>query len=235
MAGNSTTANNSPRSALIAGATGLVGRQLLQQLLEDPHYSRIYMLTRRKIELAHPKLEQLVVDFDQLEDQNDFVQAQDVFCCLGTTMKKAGSKEAFRKVDYEYPLALAKLAAAKGASQFLLVTAMGANKGSLFFYNRVKGEVEEAVCKINQYKSIHVFRPSLLLGNRKEDRRGEGLAQRITKVIRPLLIGPFRAYRPIKAKDVARGMLQAAHSEARGVHLHASEEIKKLARKKRAV
>ena len=228
------TAEPTTRTALIAGATGLVGRHLLQLLLEDPTYSKVWVLTRRKMDTTHPKLEQKVIDFDALASQSSFVEADDVFCCLGTTMKKAGSKEAFRKVDYTYPLELAQLAARHGARKFLLVTAMGANKGSLFFYNRVKGDVEEAVCKLPQFKSIHVFRPSLLLGDRKEDRTGEGLAQKFTKILRPLMVGPFRRYRPIKAKDVAKGMLHAAKSDTRGIELHSSEEIKKLARKKRS-
>ncbi|EMR02100.1 oxidoreductase [Cesiribacter andamanensis] len=224
------TQQTTPRTALVAGASGLVGKHLLELLLEDPRYGTVQVLTRRKLKKQHPRLEQLVVDFDALDQHAPFTGVQDVYCCLGTTMKKAGSKEVFRKVDYVYPLALARLAAQGGAEQYLLITAMGANKGSLFFYNRVKGEVEEAVSKIPNYKSIHIFRPSLLLGDRKEDRLGEDLAGRVTKLLRPLMVGPFRPYRPIKARDVARGMLHAAFSGSRGVVLHASEDIKKLAR-----
>lgn len=227
------TENTTQRTALIAGATGLVGWHLLNLLLSDPYYSKVWVLTRRKLSLDNPKLEQLVLDnFDALPMLESFPEVQDVYCCLGTTMKKAGSKEAFRKVDYTYPFELAKVAAARGASQYLLVTAMGANKGSLFFYNRVKGEVEETVSKISQYKSIHVFRPSLLLGHRKEDRLGEGLMQKITRIIRPLMVGPLRKYRPIQGHVVAEGMLAAAKSEERGVTVHASEEIKSLTRKR---
>ncbi|WP_224999351.1 oxidoreductase [Cesiribacter sp. SM1] len=220
------------RTALIAGATGLVGWQLLNLLLSDPYYDRVYVLTRRKLTLEHPKLEQLVIDFDTLADRNLIPEVQDVYCCLGTTMKKAGSKEAFRKVDFTYPYELAKLAANNGAHQFLLVTAMGANKSSLFFYNRVKGDVEEAICKISQYRTIHVFRPSLLLGRRQDDRKGEAFAQKITRIIRPLMVGPFRKYRPIQGHVVAEGMLAAAKSDQRGIMIHASEEIKKLGQKR---
>ena len=228
----SATGNIGQRAALIAGATGLVGWQLLNLLLGDDYYGKVYVLTRRRLAIEHPKLEQIIIDFDTLATRNLLPEVQDVYCCLGTTMKKAGSKAAFRKVDYTYPYELAKLAAENGASQYLLVSAMGANKGSLFFYNRVKGDVEEAICKISTYKAVHVFRPSLLLGSRKEDRKGEEIAQKITRIIRPLMVGPFRKYRPIQAHVVAEGMLAAAKSDHRGVALYPSEEIKTLGQKR---
>ncbi len=224
--------NIDQRTALIAGATGLVGWQLLNLLMGSDHYSKVYVLTRRELPLSNPKLEQLVIDFDKLNHQQEIPEVNDVYCCLGTTMKKAGSKEAFRKVDYTYPFELAKLGAAHGASQFLLVSAMGANKGSLFFYNRVKGDVEEAVSKIVQYKAIQIFRPSLLLGDRQEDRKGEEIMQKLTRFIRPLMVGPFRKYRPIQAHVVAEGMLAAAMSDARGAVIYSSEEIKDLVQKR---
>lgn len=228
----STFEANSAREAIIAGATGLVGWHLLNLLLSDPYYSKVWVLTRRKLMLEHPKMEQVIMDFDKLDHTASLPEVQDVYCCLGTTMKKAGSKAAFRKVDYTYPFELAKLAAANGTSQYLLVSAMGANKSSLFFYNRVKGDVEEAISKISQYKSVFIFRPSLLLGNRKEDRKGEAFAQKITRLIRPLMVGPFRRYRPIQAHVVAEGMLSAAKSGDRGVVLYSSEEIKSLGQKR---
>lgn len=226
-----TTDKQSQQTALLAGATGLVGWQLLNLLLSDPYYKKVYVLSRRPLSLEHPKLEQLVVDFDKLSEDN-IPQADDVFCCLGTTMKTAGSKSAFRRVDYDYPLELAQLAVYKGASRFLLVSSMGANKSSLFFYNRVKGDVEEAISKLGQYKAVYVFRPSLLLGHRKVDRTGEAFAQKFTRVIRPLMIGPFQKYRPIQAHVVAEGMLAAAKSGERGVILYSSEQIKSLGQKR---
>lgn len=224
--------NIESRVALIAGATGLVGWQLLNLLLGDSYYSKVYVLTRRELTLSHPKLEQVIMDFDDLNEEISLPEANDIYCCLGTTMKKAGSKEAFRKVDYTYPFKLAKLGAEHGASQYLLVSAMGANKGSLFFYNRVKGDIEDAVSKIVQYKAVHIFRPSLLLGHRHEDRKGEALMQKITRIIRPLMIGPFKKYRPIQAHVVAEGMLNAAKQDGRGVILYPSEEIKNIGQKR---
>ena len=223
--------NNNHRTALIAGATGLVGHHLLQDLLHSNRYTKVYVLTRRELPTQHPKLEQLVIDYDKLAEKTDWVEAQDVFCCLGTTMKKAGSKEEFRKVDYTYPFNLAKLSAEHGASQFVLVSAMGANQRSLFFYNRVKGEVESAISEISQYTTIHILRPSLLLGDRNENRTGEKIGSVAMRILRPILVGPFKNIRPIKAKTVAKAMLKAVESGARGVQLYTSSQIKLLAKK----
>lgn len=216
------------RNALIAGATGLVGKHLLSLLLNSQQYKKVYVLSRRPLGLEHPKLEEVIIDFDALPEQ-ELPAAEDVFCCLGTTMKKAGSKEAFRKVDFVYPYELAQKALQKGAEQYLLVSAMGANRRSFFFYNRVKGEVEEGISKLSGYKSIAIFRPSLLLGERPDERLGEDIAKRLMRFIKPLMIGPLRKYRGIHARTVANGMLKAAEQRPRGVHIYESEEIKPLA------
>ena len=136
------------KTALIAGASGLIGSQLLPLLLNGDRYERVNVLTRSALHLEHPKFKNLVVNFDQLSSSGQLLEADDVFCCLGTTMKKAGSKEAFRKVDHTYPLELAKVSKQCGARQYLLVSALGANKNSSIFYNAVKGEVEEAIAAI---------------------------------------------------------------------------------------
>lgn len=217
------------RNALIAGASGLTGRQLLSLLLNSNTYDNVYVLTRRPLELNHPKVKELVTDFDNLESV-ELPPVEDVFCCLGTTLKKAGSKEAFRKVDFGYPLELAKLAAGAGASQYLLVSALGANKSSFFFYNRIKGELEEEISKVSQYKKIAIFRPSLLLGEREGERPGEGMAKILMRLFKPLLRGPFRKYRAIHARTVANGMMRVARqTEDRGIRIYESEEIKPLA------
>ena len=217
------------RSALVAGASGLVGSQLLDVLLKGSFYDEVYVLSRRPLKIRHPKMKELIIDFDELPQMTDFPQVQDVYCCLGTTMKKAGSKEAFRKVDYRYPLELAENAAEKGAAQYLLVSAMGADKNSFIFYNRVKGEVEEAISKLSSYKQIAIFRPSLLLGERQEARRGEGTAKLLMRLFKPLLIGPLRKYRGIHARTVANGMYHVARQDLRGVQIYDSGEIKPLA------
>jgi uncharacterized protein YbjT (DUF2867 family) len=216
------------RNALIAGATGLVGKQLLSMLLNSNDYKKVYVLSRRPLAEEHPKLEEIIIDFDRLPEQQ-LPEVNDVFCCLGTTMKKAGSKEAFRKVDFVYPYELAQKALQTAAEQYLLVSAMGANRRSFFFYNRVKGEVEENISKLIGYKSIHIFRPSLLLGKREEERFGEIFAQKLMRFIKPLMVGPLRKYRGIHARTVANGMLKAAEQHPRGIHIYESEEIKQLA------
>ncbi|WP_017732126.1 NAD-dependent epimerase/dehydratase family protein [Nafulsella turpanensis] len=216
------------KKALIAGATGLVGQQLLSLLLSSSEYEKVYVLTRRTLSLDSPKVEEILLDFDELDESYYLPEVDDVFCCLGTTMKKAGSKAAFRKVDYQYPLQLAKKTASKGARQFLLVTAMGANRKSFFFYNKVKGEVEEDISKVSELHSISFFRPSLLLGERQENRTGEGIAAKLMVFLQPLMKGFLRKYRPIYARTVANGMLSIARQEPRGVNVYESEEIKNL-------
>ncbi len=212
------------RTALVAGASGLVGGHLLRLLLEDQGYERVTSFGRRELPLAHKKLAQRVVDFDRLAEVPDVPRVHDVFCCLGTTIRKAGSQEAFRKVDYAYPLELARVAVRHRASQFLLVTALGADPGSRIFYNRVKGEVEEAVKRL-QFDGIHIFRPSLLVGKRAESRPAERLTVALAPLVSWAFVGPLRAYRPIKAERVARAMVRVAKEARRGVQVYESGDL----------
>ncbi|CAN5448746.1 oxidoreductase [soil metagenome] len=215
-------------TALIAGATGLVGKKLLHRLLQNDNYNKVISLVRSEEPSNHPKLEQMIVDFDKLEEVALNLAADDYFCCLGTTMKKAGSKENFAKVDYLYPVNLASIAEKNKCKKYLLVSAMGADKKSLFFYNKVKGEVEEDISKKN-IESIYIFRPSLLLGNREEERMGEKIATNIYKPLSFMLYGPLAKYKPIQAKEVATGMVNMAQKDLKGVHIFQSEEIKSFA------
>ncbi|MEM6336398.1 MAG: oxidoreductase, partial [Bacteroidota bacterium] len=196
------------RTALVAGASGLIGGYVLDRLLAEPRYGRVVSIGRRILDRQHAKLEQRIVDFDQLEDASG-LQADDVFCCLGTTIKKAGSQEAFRRVDYLYPLDLARTARAQGADQFLIVTSLGADAGSSVFYSRVKGEVEQAIRALD-YPTCYFLRPSLLLGERDEVRTGEQIAQAVMPALRFLFVGPFKKYRPIHAERVAGAMVHLA-------------------------
>jgi uncharacterized protein YbjT (DUF2867 family) len=216
-----------PRTALLLGATGLVGGELLTLLLADPEYRQVTVLVRRNLSRTHPKLVQRVVDFKDLSKAADAYQVDDVFCCLGTTIKKAGSQEAFRVVDYTYPLESAKLAARQGAGQYLLITALGADAKSSVFYNRVKGEVEEAIGKL-PLKGLHIFRPSLLLGNRQESRTGEKIAVAVMKPLGFLLAGPLKKYRGIQARTVAQAMLRTAKRDVAGRHTYNSDVIQKM-------
>lgn len=220
------------KSALVAGATGLVGGELVEQLVADPTYELVTMLVRRAVDLRDPKLHQQVVDFDRLEEAAGACGADAVFCCLGTTIKKAGSQAAFRQVDFAYPLRLVELAKAAGAGRFLIVTAMGADARSAIFYNRVKGEVEQALIRLD-LPALDIFRPSLLLGRRPEVRPGEAAGAVLMRAVAPLLAGPLKPYRAIAGADVARAMRVVAAGSTAGVHIHRSDEIAALARTNR--
>ena len=218
----------STRKALLLGATGLVGGHVLERLLAGDDYDAVVTLGRRPPGRTHPRLTHREVDFEALEAHAALFAVDDVYCCLGTTMKQAGSKEAFRRVDHDYPVAAARLAHDAGASQYLLVSALGADSGSVFFYNRVKGEVEEAVAGVSFY-GVYLFQPSLLTGDRDETRAGEAVAERVLGALSFALRGPLRRYRPTPARDVAEAMSAVARQRPGGVRRYVSEEIVALA------
>jgi uncharacterized protein YbjT (DUF2867 family) len=207
-------------TALVAGSTGLIGGQLLSLILEDPYYDKVIALSRKPLSLTHAKLQNILVEVDQI-NQNKDLNAEDVFCCLGTTIKQAKTKEAFRKVDFDYPLELAKILKANGAKQFLLVSALGSNKNSGVFYNRVKGEVEEAIAAVG-YDSFHIFKPSLLVGPRKEQRSGEDAAKVFYKIFGFLIP---KKYKEIESIKVARAMIALAKTEKQGLQIHESDVL----------
>jgi uncharacterized protein YbjT (DUF2867 family) len=211
--------------ALIAGATGLVGARCVARLLAHPAYDRVTVLSRRPLALSHAKLRVELVDFEGLKMSGE--DCDDIFCCLGTTIKRAGSRENFRRVDHDFPAALANLGKAAGAQQFLMVSALGADAGSMVFYSRVKGETERDVAAIGLRKTIFM-RPSLLLGERGEQRPGERMGIFVGRLIAPLLRGHLRKYRPIQADDVAAAMLYAANHEVSSGPVE-SDEIARLA------
>jgi uncharacterized protein YbjT (DUF2867 family) len=212
------------RTALVAGATGLVGGHLLDALLESAAYAEVLSLGRRPLPRQHPKLSQRTVDFARLEGEA-LPRVDDAFCCLGTTIKKAGSQEAFRAVDHDAVLAFARAAKRAGASRFLVVTAMGADASSRFFYNRVKGEVEAHLGEVG-FASLVVARPSLLLGERADRRAGEGAAILLSRALRPLL-RPLPG-RPIEAATVARALLALAQASPAGTRLVSNGELHQL-------
>ncbi|HEY6951914.1 MAG TPA: NAD-dependent epimerase/dehydratase family protein [Bacteroidota bacterium] len=215
------------RSALLVGASGLVGGNCLDVLLQTEEYERVVILTRRPLLLEHPKLEEHVVDFDRLDDAAPLMNADDVFCCLGTTIRAAGSQSEFKKVDFTYTVQVGAIAVRNGADQLLVVTSLGANPKSKIFYNRIKGETEEALAKL-PCESIHFFRHSLLLGNRKESRRGEKAGIAAMRAFSLLMAGPLKNYRPIEANVVARAMVLTALSNQSGVIIHESDQIRSI-------
>ncbi|WP_375437611.1 NAD-dependent epimerase/dehydratase family protein [uncultured Hymenobacter sp.] len=212
------------KTALIAGASGLIGLQLLPLLLASDRYAKVIVVARRPLPQMHAKLEQRILDFNQLEEHSMSLIADDVYCCLGTTLRQAGSKEAFYRVDYLYVVTLAALTARNFASQLLLVSAMGADAESRIYYNRVKGEMEAAV-RQTPFRAIHFFRPSLLLGERNEKRLGEQVGAVLLRALTPLLLGPLRKYRAVPAAAVAQAMLRAAEDDGGGIKIHFSDEI----------
>jgi uncharacterized protein YbjT (DUF2867 family) len=214
--------------ALLAGASGLVGSFLLRQLLESPEYDRVIALGRRPLDLAHPKLTQVTADFAALDRVTADLRCDDAFCCLGTTIKRAGSPAAFRAVDHAAVLAFAWAARRNGARRFFLVSSLGADARSRVFYSRVKGETEEALAVLD-FKTLAIFRPSLLLGPRTEKRLGERMGAMVLWLAEPLLLGRLRQYRAIRAEVVARAMLRCSFGrDGQGVLIFPSDEIEDL-------
>lgn len=221
------------KSALIAGATGLVGKALLDQLLADAYYEKVIVLSRRELPQANPRVKLVVVNFDELYEQGAEISAADYYCCLGTTMKKAGSKEAFYKVDYTYQLELARLAQKDPAfEQFHIVSAVGANSNSVIYYNNVKGQLEEAL-KALGLKSLHIYQPSLLLGSRNEFRFFEELAKFFSKVLSFFMVGSRgRKLFAIEADTVAKAMYFSAKGNKTGTHVYSPRRMEKIAKQR---
>ena len=203
---------NSNKTALVLGATGLVGKALVRQLLLDPRYDSITILVRRPVTaslFSDPlgKLTPLVIDFEQLQDYQGYFSVNHVYCCLGTTLKQAGSKAAFRKVDFEYIHVAAQLTRAQRADSFVWISSVGADAKSSNFYLRVKGELEDALMRMPQLPNASAVRPSLLLGERNESRPLEAFGQMIAPALGVFMAGPLKKYRPVSATEVAHKMI----------------------------
>ena len=207
------------KTALIAGATGLVGGELLKQLLEDDRYQKVIVVTRRELGLRarHPKARQVLVDFAKLEKHAEDLRADHVFCTLGTTIAKAGSQAEFVKVDLEYPLRLARVTLGQGAKHYSIVTALGASTSSPFFYSRVKGSVEQELEGMG-WPSLAIVRPSVIAGERDERRPAERLSQSLLKY------APS-TWRSVPAADIAACMVEIAGREPRGTMRVESKHI----------
>ena len=213
--------------ALLAGASGLVGNKLLTLLLDDLSYGKVIVLVRRPLAIAHDKLVQLVVDFSTMDFDNSHLQnlsIDDVFCTLGTTIKRAGSKVAFRQVDQQYAINVAQMAKHYGAELFCIVTAIGANSDSMFFYNQVKGDVEAQLQQMD-YKYLAAFRPSMLAGERREQRFSEQLGTIFMKIFNWLI--PSK-YKIIQVEKVAAAMLDYAKNPVEGFIVMDSGEMLSL-------
>jgi len=194
------------RTALIAGSTGLIGSLLLPKLLASPAYERVVAVTRRPLDLSHPKLGNPTSDFEHLGQLGAQLAVDDVYCCLGTTTAKAGGQAGLERVDYHMVLDL-------------VVSAVGASLRGPAFYSRVKGRMERSVAEAG-YATVHILRPSLLLGARRESRLAEDIAQKLSPLLSPLFSGRLSQYRPVQAEEVAAAMLTLALRPATGVHIH---------------
>ncbi len=217
------------KTAIVIGATGLVGSHLLQDLLKDKYFDKVIVLSRRTTGIKDGKLTEHIVNFDDVSSYQKLVKGDVLFSCMGTTIKKAGSKDAQWKIDYTYQLEVAEAARKNEVSSMVLVSSSGASSKSRIFYSRMKGELEEAIRKLN-FSNYLIFQPSLLVGPRTEVRRGEQWGEKIAKVLMKVL-PPLRKYKPIHGAEVAQAMINAYKKEEyNGESVFVLDEIFKLLR-----
>ena len=215
------------KKAIVVGASGLIGSELLKVLLADDQYDRVVALVRKPLQLVHTKLDQIAIDLDKLNEYAHLIDGDVLFCALGSTKKKTPDLVDYRKIDHDYPLHLARIAVDQGIKQYHLISSIGANKDSSNFYTKMKGETEEDI-KASGLEGLIIYRPSLLTGDRKEKRFAEGLMQSISKLINPLLVGSIKKYRSIEAKTVAVAMVKLSKTEIKGIYVYESDDIVKV-------
>jgi uncharacterized protein YbjT (DUF2867 family) len=216
----------SGQTAVVIGATGLIGEQLVKSLLNDGSYSSIRLLVRRPLPDADPRLEIVVVDFqNKIELKNKLGKGDTIFCSIGTTNQKVkGDKVAYRKIDYDIPVNVGKAGIENGFKTYVIVSSVGANERSRNFYLQLKGSVESAIRKLG-YKSVHIFRPSFLLGRRKEKRIGEKIMGNIVPVFSFLMVGKLARYKPVAAEVVAKAMVRVSKKTGPGIFVYEYREI----------
>ena len=215
------------KTALVIGSTGLIGSQLLQVLLASDDYNKVIVFTKRDIGLKHPKLMQHIIDFDKPETYKELVVGDDFFCTIGTTIKNAGSQQAFRKVDFEYPKQFATFALLNKVKQFLIISSLGADATSGNFYLKTKGEIQNFL-KDCAFESVSILQPSILLGDRKEFRFGEKVGGFLMKMLPFLFLGNLKKYRPIESKTVAKALLRIAQKNNIGFKIYESDLIQEI-------
>lgn len=220
---------NDPGTALLLGATGMVGRSLLQLLLDDPQVNRVHVLVRRSLGMEHPKLTEWLSDLATLPEDDTPFQCSDLYISFGSTMAKAGSKESFRRIDLDMPLRVARRAREAGAQRCMLVSAVGADKDSMIFYSRVKGELEEGL-KALAFSSLHIFRPSILLGDRRESRPAEAIGMWIGHWQHRLFPGLMGTWSAMPDGLLAKAMIAASRWSLGGTRIHHYRETASLVR-----
>ena len=219
------------QTAVVIGATGLIGHILVEYLLNDPAFRRVRILVREKTGISHLKLEERIVNFNDIDDYaNKFGKGDVIFSCVGTTQKKVqGDKIAYKKVDFDIPVNAAKIGIENGFKKFMLVSSVGADATAKNFYLKLKGETEDAL-KQFPFENISFFQPSILLGERNEYRSGEQIAKSLMRVFSKLLVGGYKKYRAIDAKDVAAAMINESKKLHPGVHYFEYQDIMRLAK-----
>ncbi|TWR29852.1 NAD-dependent epimerase/dehydratase family protein [Mucilaginibacter pallidiroseus] len=213
--------------AILIGATGLIGSNLLSILLNSSHYDEVVILVRRDSGLQHSKLRQHIVNFDDENSYAAFINGHVVFSCLGTTKKHTPEKKQYYKIDHDYPLQMAQLSKKNGVNQFHVVSSIGANKDSSIFYTKTKGELEDDL-KALRLQSLHIYQPSMLIGERKGNRAIENLYGAIFKISDPLLIGKLKKYRSVKGAKVAQAMYIKSLEHATGTFTYTSDQINNI-------
>jgi len=218
-------------TAVVIGATGLTGSLVLQELLKDENFKTVRVLVRRNVNMIHPKLEQEIVNFNDLDDYSKkFGEGDVIFSCIGTTQKKVkGDKILYENIDFGIPVNAARIGISKNFKKFLIISAIGANENSSNFYLKLKGKTENAVKEI-PFVSVSIFQPSLINGSRNENRTGETIAQTIMDLLSFLLLGPLKKFRPIGANNIAKAMINESKQQNKGVHYYKFEEMMELAR-----
>ncbi|QED38374.1 NAD-dependent epimerase/dehydratase family protein [Antarcticibacterium arcticum] len=217
------------KTAILLGATGLTGGILLQKLLKDPAYGKVVLFSRSSVAVKDEKIEEHLIDLFKLEEYGELFNADVVFCCIGTTKSKTPDEDTYRKIDYGIPVAAAKLCNENGIETFEVISSMGSSPGSKVFYNRIKGEMEEAVLAQN-ITNTYIFQPSLIAGDRVEKRFFENLAKNALKVLNFVLVGPLKKYRSIHPEIIARAMIQVDKHGFKHTRIQ-SNEIREIAEK----
>lgn len=217
-------------TATVIGATGLIGSLVLEELLKDDHFKTVRALVRRDLQLNHPKLQQSIVNFNDINDLTEkFGEGDVIFCCIGTTQKKVkGDLIAYAKIDFDIPVNAARIGVSKNYKKFLIVSSVGATENSSNFYLQLKGKTENAL-KQFEFESLEIFQPSILIGKRNENRITEQIAQTMGKFISFLFIGSLKKYKPITAGNVAKAMVAISKKDTPGVHYYQYTEMIKLA------
>jgi uncharacterized protein YbjT (DUF2867 family) len=210
------------KTAIVIGATGLVGSYLVTELINSDNYNKVVLLVRKKPDFVHHKIEAHVIDFENID--TELIKGDDLFCAIGTTIKKAGSKQHQYKIDCDYPVKIAQIAKQNHVKQFVLISSIGANANSSNFYLKTKGELEEKITAL-QFNLFAILRPSFILGKRNEFRLGEKIGIVFVKLLSPIFVGGLKKYKGVHAIDIAKKMLVLATSNLQGTLIIESDKI----------